>query len=109
MYFEKELSKFIDNDFENKNYNFQKEARIVEGLRLLFPWNKYTYPFLALIIAYKESQNIKWYFKLIFEHILWSIKMTLKSNRKLNLPEISLRKVVNITDNDETVELRKGR
>ena len=106
---EKELSKFIDNDFENKNYNFQKEARIVEGLRLLFPWNKYTYPFLALIIAYKESQNIKWYFKLIFEHILWSIKMTLKSNRKLNLPEISLRKVVNITDNDETVELRKGR
>ena len=44
-------------------------------------------------------------FKLIFDHILWNFKKF----DKTNLPDKTLRKIVNINDNDDTVELRKGR
>ena len=69
------------------------------------PWNKYTYPFICILIAYKESMNLKWFFKLIFEHLIWNFK---KFDKK-DLPNLSLRKIVNISDNDDSLELRKGR
>ena len=72
---------------------------------MLLPWNKYTYPLICLIVAYKESKNIKWFFKLIIEHLIWSTK---KFNAK-DLPKQTLRKIVNIKDVDDTLELRKGR
>ena len=75
------------------------------GLKLLLPWNKITYPLLVLLIAIKESKNLKWFFKLIIEHIIWSLKKFDKSK----LPTKTLRKVVNIVDQDETLEIRKGR
>ena len=86
--------------------NFGNKVRATEGLRLLFPWNKFTYPFLCLIIAYHESKSIKWTFKLIFEHLIWSFS---KRPDLKSLPSISLRKIVNIDDKDQTLELRKGR
>ena len=42
---------------------------------------------------------------MIFEHIIWSFKKFDSSN----LPKDTLRKIVNIKDKDETLELRKGR
>jgi len=42
---------------------------------------------------------------MIFEHIVWSSK---KFNQE-NLPSQTLRKTVTISDDDETVEIRKGR
>ena len=90
---------------ENQNFNFTKTARFIEGVKLLLPWNKYTYPLLCLIVAYHESQNIKWFFKLIIEHLIWSTK---KFDDQ-NLPKQTLRQIVNINDMDETLELRKGR
>ena len=47
---------------------------MIDGLRLLFPWNKFTYPFLCLLIAYKEFMNLKVVFKLIIEHLIWNFK-----------------------------------
>ena len=102
---EKSLNKFINAGWQNPNFNFTKTTRIIEGVKLLFPWNKYTYPFISLIIAFRESNNIKWFFKLIFEHLVWSTK---KFNDN-DLPKKTLRKIVNIKDNDDTIELRKGR
>ena len=90
---------------KNPNYNFQTYPKVTDALRLLIPWNKYTYPFILLLVAYKESMNVKWFFKMIFEHIVWSSK---KFNQE-NLPSQTLRKTVTISDDDETVEIRKGR
>ncbi len=86
--------------------NFGNKVRAIEALRLLFPWNKFTYPFLCIIIAIHETKSFKWTFKLIFEHIVWSLKKTPDLN---SLPSLSLRKIVNISDKDQTLELRKGR
>ena len=72
---------------------------------MICSWNKFTYPFICLLIAYKESMNIKWFFKLIFEHIVWNFKKFDPSD----LPNETLRKIVKINDEDETIELRKGR
>ena len=47
-------------------------------------------------------------FKLIFEHI-WSLKWSFKDFNKVELPEVTLRKIVKIPDTDESLELRKGR
>ena len=106
--FEEELNKFQEKDDEDTSngiYVFRGRAIISDGIRLLIPWNKITYPFLALIIAKKESKNLKWFFKMIIEHITWSLKKFDKSK----LPAKTLRKIVNITDTDETLEIRKGR
>ncbi len=53
----------------------------------------------------EESKNWKWFFKLIVEHLVWSFNPF----KKLNLPDITLRKVVNIVDKDDSLALRKGR
>jgi len=102
---ENELNKFKYHNNKNPYFNFQAAPRIIDALRLLFPWNKTTYPFLCIIIAYKESSNVKWFFKMIIEHIIWNFKNIDLSK----LPNQSLRKTVKITDNDETLELRRGR
>ena len=104
---EKEMGKFKSDKVAkiDEYFNFATQVRLVDGLRLLLPWNKFTYPFLCLLIAYKESMNIKWFFKLIIEHLIWNFK---KFDKK-DLPSLSLRKIVNISDEDDTLELRKGR
>ena len=102
---ENALNMFINSGWQNQNFNFTKTARFIEGVKLLLPWNKYTYPLLCLMVAYHESQNIKWFFKLIIEHLIWSTK---KFDDQ-NLPKKTLRQIVNINDMDETLELRKGR
>ena len=71
----------------------------------LFPWNKLTYPLILLLIAYKEKQNMFWFFKLLFDHLIWSFNPF----KKIQLPKESLRKIVKIADTDGTLELRKGR
>ncbi|MDB9978950.1 B12-binding domain-containing radical SAM protein [Candidatus Pelagibacter sp.] len=109
---EGELSKYmyvIDEKNGANFFNFGDKVRMVEGLRLLLPWNKYTYPFLCILIAYHETKNIKWFFKLIIEHIVWSVKWSFKDFNKVKLPEETLRKLVKIHDTDHTFELRKGR
>lgn len=112
--FKTKISSSLENEFNkykysmeknNPNYNFQETARMIDGVRLLVPWNKFTYPFLSILIAYKEAKNTKWFFKMIFEHLIWNFKKFDSSN----LPKETLRKIVNIKDNDETLELRKGR
>lgn len=102
---ENELDKFKAHNNKNPYFNFQPAPRIVDGLRLLFSWNKISYPFLCILIAYRESSNLKWFFKMIFEHIIWNFKDIDLST----LPSESLRKTVNISDTDETLELRRGR
>ena len=102
---ENEFNKYKYNKTKNSYYQFQASLRMIDVIRLLIPWNKFTYPFLAILIAYKESKNAKWFFKIIIEHIIWSFKKFDSSN----LPKETLRKIVNVKDKDETLELRKGR
>ena len=102
---EDELNKFTNDKSGSAYYNFQSQARLIEGLKLLLPWNKYTYPLISLIVAYYESDSVKWFFKLIFEHIIWNFK---KFDPNI-LPDKTLRKIVKINDTDATLELRKGR
>jgi hypothetical protein len=95
------------------------------GLKLLLPWNKFTYPFIAVLIAFKEAAGVakyvrgtfktdfskgsrkgtKWFFKLIFDHIYWSLNVF----KKINLPKETLRKIVKIKDTDASLKLRQGR
>ena len=91
-------------DIHNDYYNVSTYKKYYYGIMLLIPWNKITYPFIVFLIAFRESQNIKWFFKNIFEHCIWSLNIF----KKLDLPNESLRKVVNIP-NDASYELRKGR
>lgn len=102
---EKELDKFKYQNNNNPYFNFQPAPRLIDALRLFLPWNKITYPFLCILIAYKESSNLKWFFKMISEHIVWNFKNIDLSK----LPNQSLRKTVKISDADETLELRRGR
>ena len=69
----------------------------------IVPWNKFTYPFLALYFGfrYTKGANLK-LIKLILEQIKYSLSLD-----KLSLPNISLRKLVNITGDD--AKLRMGR
>ena len=88
--FNKELEKYLYkiNPEDGANYfNFGERVRAIEGLRLLLPWNKFTYPFLCVLIAYHETKNLKWFFKLIFEHLIWSLKWSFKDFNKVELPE----------------------
>ena len=74
-------------------------------ISLFFPWNRWTYPFIVIVIAWMNSNSFGGFFKLLIDHFIWSMNIF----SKMLLPEISLRKIVNITDTDETVLLRKGR
>ncbi len=95
------------------------------GLKLLLPWNKLTYPFIVLLVAFKVSKGVSryirgtlktdsrkrsesgtyWFFKLIFDHIYWSLNVF----KKINLPKETLRKIVKIKDSDESLLIRQGR
>ena len=100
------LKKVFDKyDIESASYNIEKSQRLADALRLLMPWNKFTYPFLLIIVAYRESKNYRFFFRLIFEHLKWSFNIS----KKINLPNITLRKIVNISDTSESLTIRKGR
>ena len=91
----------------------------------MFPWNKFTYPFIAVLVAFKDARSLgryvrgtlktdlrerpksgtKWFFKLIFDHIYWSSNVF----KKINLPNITLRKIVKINDTDGSLKIRQGR
>ena len=94
-----ELDVEKDPDFNTYNYSYFQY-----GLKLLLPWNKFTYPFIIVLIAFKEAKNTKWFFKLIFDHIKWSLNIF----KKINLPKETLRKIVNIKDTDASLEIRRG-
>jgi len=96
----------IRQEVSDKFFNTGVTSRLGDALRLFTPWNKISYPFIVILIAYRESKdNNRSFFKMIFEHIIWSFKKFDSSS----LPSETLRKVVNIKDEDETLELRKGR
>ena len=91
----------------------------------MLPWNKFTYPFIVVLVAFKEARGMakyvrgtlkkdfrerprsgtKWFFKLIFDHIYWSLNVF----KKINLPKETLRKIVKIKDSDESLLIRQGR
>ena len=102
------------------------------GLKLLLPWNKFTYPFIAVLIAFREARGLArykrraltltsgntsadinkvsrkttgWFFKLIFDHIYWSLNVF----KKINLPKETLRKIVKIKDAGESLKIRQAR
>ena len=91
----------------------------------MLPWNKFTYPFIVVLIAYKEAVGLgryvrgtlkkdpnkrtrsgtKYFFKLIFDHIYWSLNVF----KKINLPRETLRKIIKIKDTNGSLKLREGR
>ena len=91
----------------------------------MLPWNKFTYPFIVVLVAFKESKGIsryirgtlktdsrkrsesgtKLFFKLIFDHIYWSLNVF----KKINLPKETLRKIVNIKDAGDSLKIRQAR
>jgi hypothetical protein len=95
------------------------------GLKLLLPWNKFTYPFIVVLVAFKEARGLaryirgttkldfrkrtrggtKWFFKLIFDHICWSLNIF----KKTNLPKETLRKIIKIENTDASLKIRQGR
>ena len=95
------------------------------GLKLLLPWNKFTYPFIVVLVAFKEARGLaryvrgslktnlrkrsksgtKWFFELIFDHIYWSLNVF----KKINLPKETLRKIVKIEDTGASLKMRQGR
>ena len=87
-------------------YNVDAPRILNYLLMSTFPWNNFTYPMICLFIAFREKDNWKWFFKLIKDHLAWSLNFF----KKLKLPELTLRKVVNIDENNAgQLELRKGR
>ena len=93
------------NSQTSDHYNMDDVNYINYLIMSLFPWNKLTYPLILIFIAYKEKQNMFWFFKLLFDHLIWSFNPF----KKIQLPKESLRKLVKIADTDGTLELRKGR
>jgi hypothetical protein len=131
--FKTRLSSPLKKAFDKVEVNIEKGLRtqfnnyiyFQYGLKLLLPWNKFTYPFIAVLVAFKESRGlgryvrgtleidshkrtrsgIKWFFKLIFDHIYWSLNVF----KKINLPKETLRKIVKIKDTDASLKIRQGR
>jgi radical SAM superfamily enzyme YgiQ (UPF0313 family) len=119
--FDKLEADVIKREFQNfNNYSYFQM-----GLKLLLPWNKFTYPLIAVFVAFKEARGLaryirgtlkkdprkrtrsgtKYFFKLIFDHILWSLNVF----KKINLPSKTLRKTVKIQDTVGALKLREGR
>ena len=116
----------IEIDLEkNTQTSFNNYLYFQHGLKLLLPWNKFTYPFIAVLVAFKEARGLakyvrgtlnadfrkrsrigtKWFFKLIFDHIYWSLNVF----KKINLPKETLRKIVKIQDTGASLKIREGR
>ena len=70
-------------------------------LRLVLPWNRLTYPFLALMIGYNHTKGInRKFFELLFEHLKYSF------NEKRHIFENkSLRKTVTVEGEDKILRL----
>jgi hypothetical protein len=131
--FKMKLSSPLKKTFDKLEADIGKDSRTFfnnyfyfqYGLKLLLPWNKFTYPFIIVLIAFKEAKGlsryirgtlktdlrklpksgIKLFFKLIFDHIYWSLNIF----KKINLPKKTLRKIVEIKDADESLRIRQGR
>jgi len=108
-----------------KPTSFNNYLYFQHGIKLLLPWNKFTYPFIVVLVAFKEARGlgryvrgslktdfrkrpksgIEWFFKLIFDHIYWSLNVF----KKTNLPRETLRKIIKIKDTDESLKIRQGR
>ena len=100
------INKFNQEPGKEDHVNSLGKKNLINYLlNLLLPWNNFTYPFIASLVAYKEAKNLKWFIKLIFEHLFWSLNVF----KRINLPNKSLRKIVNIEDTDDSLLLRKGR
>ena len=99
------FDKFETDQDKDAYYNTSHYSYFQYGLKLFLPWNKFTYPFIAVLVAFKEAKNTKWFFKLIFDHIKWSFNIF----KKVNLPQVTLRKIVKIQDTDASLEIRRGR
>ena len=97
---EKKLNKFILIKSEDGYFNIKNNFYY---LMYIIPWNSFTYPVLVLIFGIKYTKGLnKIFFKMIVEHIKFSLSFF-----NLSLPTISLRKIVNITDDDSLI--RRGR
>ena len=90
-------------NYLNTYYNLSSDPLV--RFSLILPWNKWTYPLIAIYLSKKHSNTFGEMCKLLLDHLIWSIKIF----SRISLPEVSLRRLVNITDNDETVLLRQGR
>ena len=100
----KKLNKPDNKNLDNKS-NHQKNLTFKNAIFLLIPWNKATYPLIIIGVALKKSKNPFMLFNLLFRHILWSLNIFWKNK----LPNKSLRKVVKISDMDDSQLLRQGR
>jgi len=121
----KEFDRLESNTGKNIRTKFNNYFYFQYGLKLLFPWNKFTSPFILVLVAFKESKGLSrfikgsltinfhkrqeaaknGFFKLIFGHIYWSLNIF----KKINLPTETLRKIVEIKDTGETLKIRQGR
>ena len=68
------------NSQTSDHYNMDDVNYINYLIMSLFPWNKLTYPLILLLIAHKEKQNMFWFFKLLFDHLIWSFNLFKKFN-----------------------------
>ena len=72
-------------------------------LMYIVPWNRFTYPILCIIIGMRFTKGLnRKLFLMVVEHIKFSF-----ISKNIQLPKESLRKLVNITDDD--AQLRIGR
>tara|TARA_B100000287_G_scaffold435261_1_gene502711 strand:- start:3762 stop:5591 length:1830 start_codon:yes stop_codon:yes gene_type:complete len=88
-----------------ENSKHEEELTIKNSIFLLIPWNKLTYPIIVIFIAMKRCYGLLHFFKLLFDHFVWSLNVF----RKLNFSNLSLRKTVKVVDQDESLLLRLGR
>jgi len=99
---EKKFSEFFEVTSTDGYFNLRGSSHT---LAYLIPWNKYTYPFLVFFIALRSSKGFnKKFFKLIGEHLIFSLKL-----KKLDLPKKTLRKLDIGQATDEDILLRMGR
>jgi len=131
--FKTRLSSPIKKTFDKLESNLKKNIQTRLNnyfyfqycLKLLLPWNKFTYPFILVLVAFKDAKGLAryargtlkadrrlrskngtlWFFKLIFDHIYWSLNVF----KKINLPSDTLRKIVKIQDTGGSLKIREGR
>jgi len=90
---------------KRENLKHKEELTIKNAVFLLIPWNKLTYPIIVIFIAMKRCDGLSHFFKLLFNHFVWSLNVF----RNINFSNLSLRKTVIVDDQDESLLLRLGR
>ena len=89
-----------ETSFFHIDYHRYNNDQIIE----YFSIHKFDLVGISAVVSTAYSY-IKYFFKLICEHLLWSLNIF----KKLSLPQSTLRKTVNINDTNNTLELRHGR